>query len=99
LTPDRGDTRMTRAELQSASKELQEAAAAVDDSGVEERIYDQSREFAELADADRGPDHGRLARHTKVLDEIAESVDGAALDHVQAAREHVVTYREGVEGV
>lgn len=90
---------MTREELQAASESLREAAAAVDDPAVEERIYDQSREMAQLATADRGPDQGRLDRHTNVLRDIVDDTDGDAREGVENALEHVTEYRETVGGV
>ncbi|MFB6106554.1 MAG: hypothetical protein ABEJ70_06245 [Halobacteriaceae archaeon] len=90
---------MPREDLQAASDALRRAASAVDDESVEERLYEQSRQMADLATRDRGPDHGRLARHMSALDELADATDGEAREAVEAALEHVTAYRETVEGV
>jgi len=90
---------VTREELAAASNALQQAAIAVDDEDLEARIYDQSQQFAKLATAERGPDHGRLARHENALHELADLTSGEAREQIEAALEHAQTYREGVEGI
>jgi hypothetical protein len=92
---------MAREELQAASEALREAAAAVSDVDTEERLYEQSRQFADLATADRGPDHGRLARHENVLNEVLDGLDGDgdAAERVESALAHVKEYRSDVPGV
>lgn len=89
---------MTREKLQEASDELRQAAESTDDEELQQRIHDQSSQLAELAEAEQGPDHGRLARHMNALAEIAEAVDDGQ-DHVEDAREAVADYRSTVEGV
>jgi hypothetical protein len=90
---------MPQAELlREASDELRAAAESATGE-LQERIYDQSNQLAELAAAERGPDHGRLARHMNVLDELSGEADGDVDDHVRAAYEKVKEYRSGVEGV
>lgn len=71
----------------------------VDDDDLEERIYEQSRQMADLATAERGPDHGRLARHTNAIQDLIEATDGETRENVEAALEHVRAYRETVDGV
>lgn len=90
---------MPRDELQAASEALREAAAAVDDEETEERVRRQSEEMADLATADRGPDQGRLDRHTNVLRDVVENTDGEARERIEAALEHVTEYRKTVGGV
>ena len=85
--------------LKQASELLRDAAAAVADPDIEERIYDQSRKLADAAAADRGPDHGQLARHQNALREIIEAAEGEASDLVAEALEQVKEYRSGVDGV
>lgn len=89
---------MTREKLQEASDELRQAAESTDDEELQQRIHDQSSQLAELAEAEQGPDHGRLARHMNALAEIAEAVDDGQ-SHVEDAREAVADYRSTVEGV
>jgi hypothetical protein len=90
---------MVREELKAASGALREAAELTDDETVEERVYNQSLELAELATADRGPDHGRLDRHRNILLDIRDGADSEVAVLVDEAMDHLRSYREGVEGV
>jgi hypothetical protein len=90
---------MANDELQRASDLLREAAEAVADADLEERIYEQSRQLAEQAAAERGPDHGRLARHQNALHEVIDATEGEVADLVERALDSVKEYRSGVEGV
>jgi hypothetical protein len=89
---------MARGELEAASEELRRASELAD-GDLQQRLYDQSNQVAELAARDRGPDHGRLDRHMNTLYEIAGETDGELHDRVVAARDHLGEYRSGVEGV
>lgn len=51
-----------------------------------------------MADADRGPDHGRLDRLTHTLREVDGELSGEQSEGVRTALEHVRSYRETVEG-
>lgn len=91
---------MVREDLRAASDHLRAAAVAATDPDHEERLYDQSDALAELATADQGPDHGRLARIQQKLSDIAdETTDDEAVANIQDAKESVTAYRETVEGV
>lgn len=90
---------MVREELQAASEALRQAAEATDNEELEERVYNQSLELAELATAERGPDHGRLDRHRNVLLDIKETANADVADLVEEAMEGIRSYREGVSGV
>lgn len=89
---------MTREELAEASDLCRRAAEGVE-GGARDRLHEQSRQLAELADRERDPDHGRLARHMNALAELADELDGEAADLVAEARDRVGEFREGVEGV
>lgn len=89
---------MVREQLSEASDNLREAAVEARDK-FEERLYERSDELARLAAADDGPDHGRLARITHALDELADDVEEETREHVQHAKEKVEEYRENVDGV
>lgn len=89
---------MTRKELTEAADSLRTAAKNAQSDETSERLRNQSEKFDSLADADRGPDHGKLAHHEHILTEIADE-DPAAADHVEAALESIRAYRETVEGV
>ncbi|WP_135821945.1 DUF7553 family protein [Halostella litorea] len=90
---------MVREELQRASDRLREASEAADEDEVRDRLYDQSDEFARLATADRGPDHGRLARHENILAEIRKNANDAVGEHIDAAKDAITEYRKDLPGV
>jgi len=90
---------MTREKLQTASEELRQASAAAADAEAQRRLYDLSDQFATLASADDGPDHGRLARHLNTLTELRDDADAAVAAHIDAAETVITEYRETVEGV
>ncbi|MFC4541002.1 hypothetical protein ACFO5R_03545 [Halosolutus amylolyticus] len=89
---------MTREHLTDAAESLRTAAEAASDNAAD-RLESQADQFETLADADRGPDHGKLARHEHVLTEIADEEGGNVADHVDTALDSVRAYRETVEGV
>lgn len=89
---------MTRGELVEAAEALRRAAERAESEQGRDRLQDQADQFERLAEADRGPDHGRLARHEHILTEIADEDDGAAAD-IEAALESIRAYRQTVEGV
>lgn len=90
---------MARENLQNAAESLQNAADAASDAETQERLENQSDEFANLATADQGPDHGKLARHEHILTEIADDEGGEVADTVEDALESIRAFRETVEGV
>lgn len=87
---------MTRTELATAGDLLRDVAADTEDAAVRERVERQADQLADLAESDRGPDHGRLARIEQALGEVGESTGD---DAVEEALEHVRAYRETVSGV
>ncbi len=89
---------MTHDNLIEAAETLNAAAnAATDDA--RERLESQAAEFETLAEADRGPDHGKLARHEHILTDIADDEGEAVADHIEDALNSIRAYRETVEGV
>ena len=89
---------MTRDTLAAAADTLDTAAEAATDD-ARDRLESQAAEFETLAEADRGPDHGKLARHEHILTDIADDEGGEVADHVDEALESIRAYRETVEGV
>lgn len=85
--------------LRTASEELRQASAAAEDAETQRRLYELSDQFATLATADNGPDHGRLARHLNALNEIRETATEDVTSHIDAAEEAITAYRETVDGV
>ncbi|APX97410.1 DUF7553 family protein [Natronorubrum daqingense] len=90
---------MSRTTLERAASTLEEAANAASDDETKQRLESQSSQFESLADANRGPDHGKLARHEHVLTEIADEEGGAVANLIAEALESIHAYRETLEGV
>jgi hypothetical protein len=83
----------------AAAAELLEDAASEADSGSANRLREQADGLSRLVARDRGPDHGRLARITHVLDDLSGDLDGDAKASVDEAKDHIEAYRETVDGV
>ena len=90
---------MPREELQTASELLREASDAADAERASERLDDQADEFADLATADRDPDHGRLARHERIVDDAASDENETVRRKADEAIDRVHAFRETIEGV
>jgi predicted metal-dependent hydrolase len=90
---------MTSEEIREASEVLERAAADVDDENLRERLSEQADQLAALAERDRGPDHGRVARHQGSLRDIRADAGGALDEEIDAANDLLNAYRETVEGV
>lgn len=90
---------MARDELETAAESIRQAADAASDDEARERLTNQAATFEDYADADRGPDHGQLARHEHVLNDIADDEGGAVASTLEDALESISAFRETVEGV
>lgn len=90
---------MTRENLATASDRLEAAAQATTDDDAAERLRDLAGQLESLAERDRGPDHGRLARIENALGDLAETVGADARAEIDAAHDDVVAFRETVDGV
>lgn len=90
---------MARAELTEAGQLLR---AVTDDvpGPLADRLAYQADQLESLAARDRGPDHGRLARHQQALRDIAaDATDDAVVEAVSRANDRIDAYRETIEGV
>ena len=87
---------MVHEKLQRASEELRAAAEAAEGE-EQERLEGQAEAFAKLAE--RGADHGRLARHENALREIKAASSDGTVEHVEAAMAAITAYRETLDGV
>lgn len=89
---------MTREELSEASEIL---AAAADDVGGEagDRLQEQARQLDDLAERERGPDHGRLDRHQQALRDVKAEVDDDVASRIDEANDLINAHRETLEGV
>ena len=90
---------MTREELATASDLLGSAAESTGNEDYAERLESLSDQLGDLAEAERGPDHGRLARIENALNDLSESTSGDTVETINDAHHHVKEYRSGVEGV
>ena len=90
---------MSRDQLHSASDHLADAADRVNDDAAAERLRDLAAQLDSLAESNRGPDHGRMARIQNALADLQEDVAGDVATTIEAANDDVAAYRETVEGV
>ncbi|WP_435319961.1 DUF7553 family protein [Haloarchaeobius sp. TZWSO28] len=89
---------MVRDELQSASELLSEAAESASGES-KERLQTQADQFAKHAESDRGPDHGRLAKHERILKDVADAEGGEVEAKIDEAIEKIHEYRSTLAGV
>jgi len=90
---------MTRDHLQTVSERLESASAAASDDEAAERLAKQAERAATFATAERGPDHGQLAKMERIVQDVADDEGGEVADLVAEAKEHITAFRETVEGV
>jgi hypothetical protein len=90
---------MTRENLATASDRLESAADASDDEDAAERLRDLAGQLDSLAERERGPDHGRLARIENALGDLQESAGDEVAAEIEAGHDAVIAFRETVEGV
>lgn len=90
---------MTRTELATAGDALEAAAEGAADPEDAERLETLAGQLRNLAAADQGPDHGRLARIQAALNELGGDVSGAVAERIDDADDSINAYRETLEGV
>lgn len=90
---------MTRQELAAAAETLNEASDRASEADVKSGLDEQAAQMTRLADADRGPDHGRLARHERMLSNLADQTDQETAELIFAALADIRDYRSTIEGV
>lgn len=89
---------MNREHLQQASDLIADAADRTSGEAAE-RLTGFAERLDRMAEAERDPDHGRLATVLLKLEEIAGEVDEDVAATIQEAREHVTEFRKTVQGV
>ena len=89
---------MTRENLADAS-ELLASAADKTDGDAAERLDSLSDQLDTLAERDRDPDHGRLARIESGLDEIQADASDEVAATIEDALDAIRDFRETLEGV
>lgn len=85
--------------LRVAGDMAERAAEEAGNDEAEERLQNLAEQLWSLADRDRGPDHGRIARIENIISEVESQVSDEAAEELERCREEVVRYRETVEGV
>ena len=88
---------MSTSELEAVVERLRTAHEHVD-GGAEERIEGLVGKAESAREDGRTLDHGALARMTRTLSELAENADGDTAEAIEAARDAISSYREGVPG-
>jgi len=90
---------MTRAELATASDRLESAANATENNDASERLGELAGQLERLSTADRGPDHGRLARIQSALNDLQSDSGADVADAITEADDAINEYRSDLEGV
>lgn len=90
---------MTRDNLATASDLLATAAEETDDADATERLNSLSDQLDTLAERERGPDHGRLARIESGLDEVQTDASDDVAATIEEALDSIRAFRETIEGV
>jgi len=88
-----------RDELATASSVLESAADDTASDAAAERLGELADQLDRLSTADRGPDHGRLARIQSALHDLREGDGGDVADALDEADDDINAYREDLEGV
>ncbi len=88
---------MSTEKIRDASAVLAEASRSVEGEEAD-RLKDQAESLSSLAERDRGPDHGRIARHQQKLKDIQGDHPSTA-DAVDEANALLNEYRETIDGV
>lgn len=87
-----------RTELRNVAEKLREAGETAGGEAAE-RLETYAEQAETMAEADRGPDHGRLARFEHNLNDVKDDLDEKGANLVDEALSHEQAYRETVEGV
>ncbi|WP_136716282.1 DUF7553 family protein [Halorientalis salina] len=89
---------MVREQLQTAAQHLETATDSVDGDAAE-RLTELAEKLDSLATADRGPDHGSMARIQNALNDLKDDVGSDAVAAIDDAKDAISDYRSTVEGV
>jgi hypothetical protein len=90
---------MAHEKLSDASDALREASEAAEDDDLRETLHERSDALATLADKDRKPDHGRLAREDGKLRDVLDGASDEVSEYVEKARGKIKEFREDLPGV
>ncbi|WP_132058679.1 DUF7553 family protein [Halorussus amylolyticus] len=92
-------TENPREDLRDAAEGLDAVRETVSNAETADRLGTFAEQLRRMADAKRGPDHGRLDRLMHGLREVEADLSGEESEAVGSALAHVRAYRETVEGV
>lgn len=84
--------------LDTASDLVESAADSVDGQHAG-RLHALADQLDDLAAGDSDPDHGRLARIQRSLDDISDDVDDETADNLREADAEINAFRETLDGV
>jgi hypothetical protein len=90
---------MTREELATASDLLESAAEDTASEDARGRLSDLADQLDRLSTADRGPDHGRLARIQSALADLGDGDGADVAATLEDADDQLNAYRSDLEGV
>lgn len=90
---------MAREDLESAAETLEAAAEMATDEDVRSGLTTHAEAYRTLAARERGPDHGRLARHERGLADLQADASEDVAERIERALADVRAYRETVDGV
>lgn len=89
---------MPREQLQTAAARLRAASDATGGEAAE-RLTGLAERLDDQATADRGPDHGAMARVQHQLTDLRADIDDDAAALIDEARDAISDYRSTVDGV
>jgi len=90
---------MAREPLATAGERLETAAASAESDAAVERLSELADQLGTLSTADRGPDHGRLARIQSALHDLKTGDAKDVLDSIESANDAINEYRSDLDGV
>lgn len=89
---------MTHDELQTAATQAASARDATDGETAD-RLAELADQLDVLATGDADPDHGRLARIQRSLDDLTDDVGADVTAAIEDADDAINQFRETLEGV
>lgn len=87
---------MSREQLRKAAERLENARDDTEDPETDEQLATYAEQLHNMADAEKGPDHGRLARITHNVRDLDGAIESSDVEQVVT---HINAYRETVQGV
>ncbi len=90
---------MSKEALATAGDLLASASEDATDADAGETLSDLADQLHTLADADHGPDHGRLARIEAKLDDVQTAETDEVAVTIDEALDEIHSFRETIEGV